>query len=263
MTRTLFCLSLATQVYAADPRIGTWKLVSVKATIEPPTTMAFTPEGGGVHMSYVCCAQYSAKLDGHDYPVTGSAAYNQVSLHLADSNTIEGVRKKDGKETGTVRYQVSERDPNQLRMTIKLTGGQAQDQFFNRKGQSTNASNKVIGDWVRDESKTIQPLLDTLKFTAEGPNAVRFEILPSGSGYTAALDGKDSTALRADPGKDSVAIRIIDANTVQDVFKTKGNVVETARFVISDGGKTLTVEDDDQSDPGGRREKMKVVYRKE
>lgn len=260
--RTLLCLLFAAQIYAADPRIGTWKLVSVKATVDPLTTMAFTPEGDGIHMSYVCCAQYSAKLDGHDYPVTGSTAYNQVSLRLTDPNTIEDVRKKDGKENGTVRYQVSERNPNQLRMTIKLTGGEAQDQFFNRKGQSTNANNKVIGGWERDESKTIQPLLDTLKFTAEGPDAVRFEIIPAGSGYTATLDGKDSTALRSDPGRDSVAIRILDANTVEDVFKAKGRVVGTARFVISDGGKTLTVAED-QSNPGGGSVKMKAVYRKE
>jgi hypothetical protein len=261
--RTLLCFFLAAQIYAADPRLGTWKLVSIRATMDPPTTMTFTVESGGVHMSYVCCAEYSAKLDDHAYPVKGSTAYDQVSLHLIDANTIDGVRKKDGKETATVRYQVSDRDPNQLRMTITPTGGAAEYQFFNRKGQSTNASNKVIGTWVRDESKTAQLYLQTLQFTAEGSSSVRCEVVSEGVGYTAALDGKDSTSLRNDPLHDSVAVHVIDADKVEDVFKAKGKVVETVRYTVSDGGKTLTVDDDDHSDPGGRKEQIRVVYQKE
>jgi hypothetical protein len=265
--RIFLCVLLVARIYAADPRLGRWTLVSAQVTVDPPMTMTFAAEGGGVHYSYYSGTQFSAKIDGHDYPVTGTQIYDQVSLRQADANTIDIVRKKGGKEVGTARYQVSAHNPNQLRLSFKPAGVNA-DQFFNRKGQLTNAANRVVGEWVLDNSKVFEQASPTLNFKAEGQNAVRFEMIMTGAGappnigYTATLDGRDSTSLRNVPEEDSVAVSVLDATTVQDVYKRKGKVVESGRFVISNQGKTLTLDNNDQSFPG-RKEKIKAVFRKE
>lgn len=219
MPRTLLCFLLAAQLYAADPRLGTWKIVSAEATMDPPITMTFSAEGDSIRMSFLNGAQFLAKLDGRDYAVTGSAAYNQVSLHQTDANTIDGVWKKDGKEVGTVRYRVSETDPNQLRMTFIY------DQVFTRRGQSTNATNKVLGVWVRDESQSALEEWRTQTYTAEGPNGVRRES-SSGVSYVASLDGKESTT---SDGL-SIAVQLLDANSVLEVFRRQGKVAIEAKL---------------------------------
>ncbi len=180
MIRTLFCLLLAAQIYAADPRLGTWKLVSVEATMDPPN-MITIPIG-------------ESKLDDRDYPFPASRAYDRISGHRTDANTVDGVLKKDGKEAATYRFEVSEGDPDRLRMTTTPiggapTGGLNTDQFYTRKGQSPDSSNKVIGVWVRDESHLAHDELRAFKFTAEGANSVHFEAT-GGPLYTATLDGR-------------------------------------------------------------------------
>lgn len=49
---------------------------------------------------------------------------------------------------------------------------------------------------------------------------------------------------------------------VQEIYKLKGKVMDTARFVISDGGRTLAI-DFDEVFPDGRKGKLKAIYGKE
>ena len=51
--------------------------------------------------------QYSAKFDGKDYPATGVANADSVSVKRIDANTIETVQKKDGKVMMTITSKVS------------------------------------------------------------------------------------------------------------------------------------------------------------
>ena len=51
--------------------------------------------------------QYTAKFDGKDYPVTGTANADTVSVKRIDANTVETKQKKDGKVVMTVTTKVS------------------------------------------------------------------------------------------------------------------------------------------------------------
>ena len=51
--------------------------------------------------------QYGAKFDGKDYPATGIANADAVSLKRIDANTIETLQKKDGKVVMTITTKVS------------------------------------------------------------------------------------------------------------------------------------------------------------
>jgi hypothetical protein len=41
---------IAAKLFAADPRIGAWKLVSADSALDPPRMLFITPQGKGVHV---------------------------------------------------------------------------------------------------------------------------------------------------------------------------------------------------------------------
>jgi len=63
--------------------------------------------------------EYTAKLDGRDYPVEGSSTMDSVSFRRIDANTIERIAKDRGKVIQTATYKLS---PGGLELTVKSDG---------------------------------------------------------------------------------------------------------------------------------------------
>jgi hypothetical protein len=59
--------------------------------------------------------------------------------------------------------------------------------------------------------------------------------------YTTALDGKDVPVTGNNPNADMIAVKRIDANTLEIVNKKGGKVTTTQKQVVSADGKTRTV----------------------
>lgn len=59
--------------------------------------------------------------------------------------------------------------------------------------------------------------------------------------YTSNLDGTDAPITGNNPNADMAAVKRIDANTLEVVYKKAGKVTTTQRNVIASGGKTRTV----------------------
>jgi hypothetical protein len=59
--------------------------------------------------------------------------------------------------------------------------------------------------------------------------------------YTSNLDGTDSTVTGNNPNADTIAMKRIDANTLEVVNKKAGKVTTTQRNVVSADGKTRPV----------------------
>jgi len=113
-------LTLTVTTAAADQLSGTWKMNTEKSKYSPgPAPKDLTivvdsdennykldatgTDGDGKPMH----VQYSAKFDGKDYPATGIANADAVSLKRIDANTIETLQKKDGKVVMTITAKVS------------------------------------------------------------------------------------------------------------------------------------------------------------
>ena len=62
---------------------------------------------------------------------------------------------------------------------------------------------------------------------------------PTATSYTANYDGKD-VPVKGGVGYDMVALKLVDANTVESVRKQAGKVVQTLMSVVSADGKTRT-----------------------
>ena len=123
---------------AADPVIGTWKLDVAKSKYSPgpppkSLTVRFEAAGAGVKVTsdgvpadgQATHTEYTANYDGKDYPITGSAIADTVSLKRIDANTVERTDKKGGKVVQTLTRKVSS-DGKMMTTTVKGTNAQGQ-----------------------------------------------------------------------------------------------------------------------------------------
>jgi hypothetical protein len=113
-------LMLTVTTAAADQLSGTWKMNAEKSKYSPgPAPKDLTVVVESDESNYKLDAtgtdgdgkpmhvQYSAKFDGKDYPATGIANADAVSLKRIDASTIETLQKKDGKVVMTITTKVS------------------------------------------------------------------------------------------------------------------------------------------------------------
>jgi len=123
-----------------DPAIGNWQLNLAKSKYAPgtaPANLRVTVEaaGQGVKVTATTIRQngqkivvdYTAYLDGKDYPVNGSPDYDSVSLRR-NGNMVEGTRKRNGKVVQTYQRIVSE---DRKTMTVATTGSDAAGNTLN------------------------------------------------------------------------------------------------------------------------------------
>ena len=126
---------------ASDPASGTWELNVRKSTYSPgppPKSQTRTYELSGDTVKYTAkgidaegkptLVQYTAKYDGKDYPITGNADSDAISLKRIDSSTVESTQKKGGKAVITTTRIVS-RDGKVL--TVKSKGTNAKSETIN------------------------------------------------------------------------------------------------------------------------------------
>ncbi len=136
---------------AQDPLFGIWELNVAKSKFNPgpplkSSVRRFEAVPNGMKYSgqsvradgTIGSSQYTAYFDGKDYPITGDANADTVSLKRIDRFTGEGTFKKEGKVTYRVRRVVS-----QDGMVWSLTS------------EGTNAQGKPFSDFLVFEKKVI------------------------------------------------------------------------------------------------------------
>ena len=84
---------------------------------------------------------------------------------------------------------------------------------------------------------------------------------PIAYSYTTNLDGKDSPVTGNNPNADTLAVKRVDANTLESIGKMGGKVTITQRNVISADGKTRTVTTTGV-DPKGQKVHNVAVFEK-
>jgi hypothetical protein len=103
-----------------DPRTGHWKINLAKSTFDPgpapksdvrtyevtadgtKATVEQTPASGSP-----ATITYTAKLDGKDYPISGSPTFDTIAIKRIDGHITQVTLKKGGKLAQTVRAVVS------------------------------------------------------------------------------------------------------------------------------------------------------------
>ena len=135
----LAVFGLGLSVLAANTSVGTWKYNAAKSKFSPgppykSRTVRVEAQGEGIKVSASGVAgdgskiaySYSANYDGKDNPITGNPAADTVAYKRIDTNTVEGVTKKDGKVAANVRIVIAE-DGKTMTVTVKGKNSKGQD----------------------------------------------------------------------------------------------------------------------------------------
>jgi hypothetical protein len=254
----LLGLLAAIQLGAADPRIGSWTLISAQSTLDPPNRLSITSGHDGVHvvMSGENRLDFTAKGGGHVTSVPGNPAFNQVDLRRIDKKQAVVTEKKDGAIVATVREKLSS-DGKELTITTASKGRADKITVWTRSGGTKVAGDPMSGEWTQDLSKTRlrQGLL--LKIETDGKDGVRFS---SEFSYTARFDGKQYDLKNS--RNDTVTLQLIDPRTVDSIYRRDDQMAEKDRWVVSADGRTMTLTTTGSYETG-QRVTEKLVFKKQ
>ncbi len=245
-------------LYAADPRIGTWTLISAQSSLDPPNKLSITALHDGVHVvtSGDTHLEFTGNWHGHEAPVQGNPAFNQIALRRIDKNQAEVKEKKDGAMVATVHDKLSA-DGNELTMTTAEPGHPIQITVWTRTGGAKVADNRFAGEWAEDLSKTRLRQGLVLKIEADGTEGVRF----SGDfSYTAHFYGKEYNLKNS--RNDTVTLELVDAHTVDSVYRRDDQVAQKDRWVVSPDGQQMTWTTTGMLETG-QQLREKIVFRKQ
>jgi hypothetical protein len=249
---------VATRLYAADPRIGTWRLVSADSVLDPPRVLFITPQGKGVHVVILGSTHldFTAAWDGHDNHVQNIPAFNQIVMRRIDKNQSEIKEKKNGALVATLHDKVSS-DRKELTITTVQQGHEDQTTVWERSGGLQNAANPFIGEWTQDFSKTRVRQGLVLKIEPDGRDGVHFV---GEFTYTANFDGREYPLKES--RDDTVTLVLMDAHTVDSTHRRGDQIADRDRWVISADGQQMTLTTTGVFGTG-ERIKEKLVFRKQ
>jgi hypothetical protein len=113
------CFFAGAACFADDPQMGTWKLNEAKSKLTPGagknTTVAYEAAGDQVKVvidgtdaeGTPTHNQWTGRIDGKDYAVTGDPKSDMRSYKKIDDHKLQFAVKKDGKTTVTGRIVVA------------------------------------------------------------------------------------------------------------------------------------------------------------
>ena len=254
----MLALLVAAQAWAADPRIGTWKLASADCSLDPPNKLSITDLHDSVHvvMSGDTHMDFTAGGSGHQTPVSGNPAFDQVELHRIDKRRAEVKEMKNGSLAATVREQLSP-DGNELTITTVSLGHPDKVTVWSRTGGAKAPHDLFAGDWTEDQSKTRMRQGLVLKIESDGGDGVRFE---GGYSYTAHFDGKQYDVRNS--RNDTVTLQLVDPHTVDAVFRRDDQVSQKDRWAVSADGQQMTLTSTGTYETG-QHETEKLVFKKQ
>jgi hypothetical protein len=233
----MLALLFAIPVWAADPRIGSWKLISAQCTLDPPNKLSITDLHDIVHvvMTGDKRLDFTAGGKGRETSVSGNPAFDHVELHRIDKRHAEVKEKKDGAVVATVREQLSAKG-DELTITTASAGHPDQINVWIRSGGTKIARDLFAGEWTEDLAKTRMRQGLPLRIEADGNDGVRF----SGDfSYTAHFDGKQYDLRNS--RNDTVTLQLVDPHTVDSFYRRDDQVTQKDRWAVSPDGQQMTL----------------------
>jgi hypothetical protein len=243
---------------AADPRIGSWTLISAQSSLDPPNKLIVTDLKGAMHVVFSGenNLDFTVPAHAHDTAVPRNPGFDRIELHRTDKNQAEVKEKKEGALVSTVRDKLSS-DGNELTSTTIMQGHPNQVSVWTRTGGAKVADDRFAGEWTQDLGKSRLRQGLALTIVADGADGVRF----SGDySYTARFDGKQYNLINS--RNDTVQLQLVDARTVDAIYRRDGQVTQKDRWVVSAGGQQMTVTTAGKLESGQQLNET-LVFRKQ
>ena len=243
MKYLLPCFALVPTLAWSAPFDGTWTVAqdSMKITGKPQTYLLV----GGMFTCGPCTPPYDVKADGSDHKVAGHAYYDNVSVSVLDANTIEIKTRMGDKPWGERKLSVSA-DGKVLTEEWVIhdaaTPHTGKDSYTRVAPPPAGAAS-ISGSWNENTAASSIPgdyLTVTYSETADGLKMTT----ATGQSFVAKFDGKQ-VVTEGDPGKTMVALKRIDAHTIEETDRRKGQITDVIVTKISADGKTMRISDRD------------------
>ena len=260
LIRTLLLLGLlaAIQPGLADPRLGSWTLISAESSLDPPNRLSITPLHDGVHVvvSGETHLDFTANWNGHESSAPGNLGFNQIELRRIDKKQAEVKEKKDGTVVATVREKISN-DGVELTATTATAGHADKITVWKRSGGTKVANDLFAGEWTQDLSKTRLRQGLALKIETDGSGETHFL---GDFSYTARFDGKQYDLKNS--RNDSVTLELVDPHTVDASYRRDDQVTQKDRWAVSADGQQMTLSTTGTLETG-QRVTEKLVFKKQ
>jgi hypothetical protein len=188
--------------------------------------------------------------------VEGNAAFNRLELRRVNKHEAEVKEKKDAAVVAIVHYKIST-DGNELTGTTSEKGRPDQITVWTRTGGAKVADDLFAAEWTQDLTKTRMRQGLALKIEPDGTEGVRF----SGDfSYTARFDGKEYDLRNS--VNDTVTLQLIDAHTVDAIYRRDDKISQKDRWVVSADGQQMTVAITGTLE-SGQQVRESLVFRKQ
>jgi hypothetical protein len=186
------------------------------------------------------------KADGKDQKVQAAAYWDTVSVRIVDDHTVEVTYKKAGKPMFTDTDTVSP-DGDTLTQVVKdTTEAEAvtYESVFKRIAPAPPGAHVLSGSWqIFKQSRSANSTIITYKCTSQGFSAET----PLGEKFDAKFDGK-FYLMEDDPARTMVAVKQIDANTVEMTNQRDGKIVFVVRLEVTPDGKAIHASSESKED---------------
>ena len=226
--------------------------------MNPPNRLSITHLHDGTHviMSGESHLDLTTNSNGHKSSAPGNLAFNQIELRRIDKRQAEVKEEKDGAVVATVREKLSN-DGKELTTTTATRGKADQITVWTRSGGAKVANDLFAGEWTQDLSKTRLRQGLVLKIEADGRGGIRFT---GDFSYTARFDGKQYDLKNS--RNDTVTLELVDAHTVDAIYRRDDQVTQKDRWVVSADGQQMTLSTAGTLETG-QRVTEKLVFKKQ
>ncbi len=177
---------------------------------------------------------FTAKMDGHETTVQSNPAFNRVEFRKIDKFQAEVKEKKDGVLVATILDRLS---PDAKELTI-TTSRRKIIRSMSASGREAGAPKLPITVCRGVDAKTLSKthMRQGLAIKDRGRRSGG-----CGSQASSAMraDGKDYSLKNS--RNDTVSLVLVDAHTVDSIYKRDNQATEKDRWVVSADGQQMTL----------------------
>jgi hypothetical protein len=200
----------------------------------------------GLFRCSTCDPKVETRADGKDHALAGSPYYDTVNVRVVDDRTVEVVNKKAGKVAATVKLSAST-DGKSLAtefVNVNKSGQQVSGKYMAIRLEPAPATaHRISGVWKPGKLDGLSE--NAMEITYKTTDDSLSMSDNAGNSYTAKLDGKDYP-YKGDAGITAIAVRKIDARTIEETYKRNGKTVGVSRLTVAPDGKTLSASYQDK-----------------
>ena len=220
---------------------GTWKTdVNSIDFSAKPSVYVFKD---GMYECKTCATKILVKTDGRDQKIEGNPYADTLAVKLIDTHHVEMTSKKAGKVVARSKIAVSTDGNSMLREYSNNSAANNEvvkgTTSYARVAYDKAAPNQMSGSWkaMKADKRSDNGLL--ISYKTEGDTLAMS--MPTGESYRAKTAGAEAP-FQGDPGVNSVTLKVVKKNILEETFKRDGKVVSTNRTEVDASGRKAKVD---------------------